>query len=447
MNSRSHLAGPLAGRTLVCLVAACLAALPASAANWSVSRVNHLTLTPPAGVTVAEMSGVTYLGPAVGGRRFLAAQQMHGALLQFDLTLSPAGALTAISNIASIPISLPHDFEGIAYANVARNSVFLSEESDEGGPRVWEVSLATGDSLQTVTSPTVFTANMRPNLGFESLARSPDGTTMWTANEQALTVDGPIATASAGTLVRLLRLDVAGNSVAPAGQFVYEVEPIHGGSAFGSPQSGLSDLVALPDGTLLALERSVAFTSPLYLNRVYEVDFSGATDVSVGGPANGLNGQSFTPVGKDLLWSGPADGGSGQNLEGLTLGPQLANGDWVLIGVVDDGDDFSGNTIVAFTAAANPSADFDADGDADGADFLAWQRGIGTSMGAAHSQGDANRDGAVDGADLDHWRASVSAAAAQTTIPEPASAAMTATAALALLAAAGRRRPAAPVSP
>jgi len=47
-----------------------------------------------------------------------------------------------------------------------------------------------------------------------------------------------------------------------------------------------------------------------------------------------------------------------------------------------------------------PSADFDGDGDVDGADFFAWQRGFGTLLGATRANGDANGDGAVDAEDL-----------------------------------------------
>ncbi len=44
--------------------------------------------------------------------------------------------------------------------------------------------------------------------------------------------------------------------------------------------------------------------------------------------------------------------------------------------------------------------DFDEDGDVDGSDFLAWQRGAGTSSNATAAQGDANSDGAVNSDDL-----------------------------------------------
>jgi cytochrome c len=50
------------------------------------------------------------------------------------------------------------------------------------------------------------------------------------------------------------------------------------------------------------------------------------------------------------------------------------------------------------------SADFDDDGRVDGADFLAWQRGVGINGAASRSDGDANVDGRVDGLDLVVWR-------------------------------------------
>jgi hypothetical protein len=75
--------------------------------------------------------------------------------------------------------------------------------------------------------------------------------------------------------------------------------------------------------------------------------------------------------------------------------------------------------VLAPTASA---ADFDADGDVDGGDFLAWQRGLGISSGAQRGQGDANGDGAVTAADLAAWRAGFPAALARAAVgavPEP----------------------------
>lgn len=402
-------------------------ATSAHAASWSINRVNHALLTPPAGVTVAEMSGVTYLGPVAGAHRFIATEETRGELIQFDLTLTPAGGIDAISGIAVIDIVPTSDFEGIAYTNPERHSVFLAAET---GAHLREVSLATGAELQNGAVPTLFN-NRRGNLGTESLTRSRDGAAMWTANEQALTIDGAVSTPTVGTTVRLLKLNVTGNATSAGPQFAYVVEPIHGASTFGSPQSGLSDLTLMPDGTLLSLERSVAVDTPIYLNRIFEVNPASATDVSVAPFNTGLIGQTYTPVAKTLLWSGAIDASFGQNMEGLTLGPRLANGDWSLIGVVDNGDGSSGNTIVAFTATPVISADFNGDGAVDGADFLQWQRGNGNAIGATHHEGDANRDGAVDDADLQLWKGAFAppAAAASHAIPEPTPALLTAVAA------------------
>jgi hypothetical protein len=63
---------------------------------------------------------------------------------------------------------------------------------------------------------------------------------------------------------------------------------------------------------------------------------------------------------------------------------------------------------VQFSSTA--AGDFDGDGDVDGSDFLAWQRGLGISSGATRTQGDADADGDVDGQDLAAWRGSFGAA-------------------------------------
>src|SRR4051812_15000630 len=138
--------------TLVALIGGANASFAAT--NWNVARVNHMVLTPPGGVTVAEMSGVTYVGPAAGGlHRFIAAEETKGEIVQFDLALNAAGAITSISNVAAIHINPTADMEGVAYTSDARNSVFLSDESF---PSIREINLATGAVMQTVTIPTVF---------------------------------------------------------------------------------------------------------------------------------------------------------------------------------------------------------------------------------------------------------------------------------------------------
>lgn len=87
------------------------------------------------------------------------------------------------------------------------------------------------------------------------------------------------------------------------------------------------------------------------------------------------------------------------------------------------------------------NADFDADGDVDGRDFLTWQRGFGT-VDAILADGDADDDNDVDGDDLVIWQNQyaqpIGPIAATTSVPEPASFTLIG----ALLGMLGLRRPA-----
>lgn len=59
---------------------------------------------------------------------------------------------------------------------------------------------------------------------------------------------------------------------------------------------------------------------------------------------------------------------------------------------------------IVVPAPVTANADFDNDNDVDGSDFLAWQRGFGTTGTATPEQGDANGDTDVDADDLAIWQ-------------------------------------------
>jgi|GEM_PF-1640073 len=401
------------------------------AVKWTISSPNSIALnTSGVGFAVSEMSGVTYLGPSpvAGKHRFLAVQDNGNGLVTFDAAFNLSGNIVSAEALNNQLLNVTKDFEGIVQVG---DSIFLSEEN---GPGVRKYNSAAGNELLNVSIPSVFTMNRVNNRGFESLAYDQGGTRLWTANEEALSIDGSLATSIAGTTVRLLELGINNSSITAGSQFVYEVEPIHGSDADDSARSGLSELVSLPDGTLIGLERSAAVAFPAFNSKVFEINFSGATDVSEALFDTGLIGETYTAVGKELLWSGAAGGGFGQNLEGLTVGPRLPNGDWILLGVVDDGDSLSNNTIVALQASplspiaqAPDSGDFDQDADIDGADFLAWQRGFGVTTLAGVAHGDGNHSGTVTSEDLTIWQSqygsAVSSASLQS-VHEPTSLAL-----------------------
>jgi Esterase-like activity of phytase len=414
MPALTRLTVPALVGLLMCFT---LLTAPPVNAGWTVTPRNSKSLSPGSVTDIAELSGVAYLGPTADGlERFVAVQDDGKQMVIFDVAVSANGSLLSATAVRAVPLIFQKlDSEGIAYTGGARNTVFISEE---GAPGIHEFDLATGDHLQTLAIPTVF-AKRRNNRGFESLTRSVDGRTMWTGNEEALTVDGPASNQTHGTVVRLMRLDDDGKTVTNGPQFAYQVDPVHGAIP---DRSGLSDLVLLPDDSLLALERSKAdATIPIIQNRIYLVDLAGATDVSAEPFASGLAGQTYTPATKTSLWSGSVTSFVGANLEGLALGPRLANGNWLLLGVVDNGG--SGRSpIVAFDLSltgCSLEGDFNCDGLVNESDYKLWRRLFG-SMLAATADGSSSGNGIVDAADYTVWRKNIDTLVGSSTAVDPA---------------------------
>jgi hypothetical protein len=268
--------------------------------------------------------------------------------------------------------------------------------------------------MQTLPLPAVY-ANRRANFGLESLTwRRPPaaaaglaGGALFTANEEALSSDGAISSQAAGTDVRVQRFASSSFLFSPNLQHAHLTEPWHG-SSITSARSGVSDMLALPDGRIILLERALAFNlMGFFQARLYELDFTaggGATDVSA---LSSLVGQTFTRIGKRLLWSGDA-----ANLEGLALGPKLPNGSYALLGVVDDGDPISNNTLVSWelSGIVTPCpGDFDWSGATNPDDLFAFLDAWFTENGSIGQElpADADANGRVDVDDLfrflDDW--------------------------------------------
>ena len=99
----------------------------------------------------------------------------------------------------------------------------------------------------------------------------------------------------------------------------------------GEPLAGLVALVPLGGGRLLALERAAGPGLPPFESRITLIDTAAGRDISEreGGLANRPDDHLPTiRLWKDAL---------GCNLEGLCLGPQLADGCRALVGVADNG--------------------------------------------------------------------------------------------------------------
>lgn len=353
------------------LLFVCASAVSCSSAAWTVAPRNTLAIDTSAVSGVSELSGAVYRGPIGGVHEILAVQDSGNQFIALSFNLATNGSLISAVATAKRSLSPGFDFEGIALGPAG--SVLIAEEST---PAVRRYDLATGAATALLSMPVVYSSS-RSNFAFESLTRVPSSSIYWTANEAALTVDGALANTSQGTMVRLQQFSYDGTGALVFGpQYAYPVDPIHVGTTTDSnTRSGLVDLVALPDSSLLALERSLGLGLPPYESRIYHINLNGASDVSQVPFHTGLIGQSYTPVTKTLLWEGQVGGAFGQNMEGLALGPQLAGGDWTLLGVVDNGGSGS-NTLASFVLSPTVTGDFNGDGRADAGDYVVWRRNL-----------------------------------------------------------------------
>ena len=217
--------------------------------------------------------------------------------------------------------------------------------SDEYGPSLYEFD-RTGQFIRAFTTPaglvprngttsvanfasdTGNTAGKRTNRGFEGLAISADGAFAYAMLQSATLNEG----GGNGIYNRIVKFDVTtGNAVA---QYAYAMERADQGQ-------GISALVSLGNDKFLVLERNNRGIGPGATlatadKVVFQIDLAGALDVSnVALPTSGVftgavkKGAKVMDLAANTL---PALGNkSPEKWEGLAVGPQLTNGNYVML--------------------------------------------------------------------------------------------------------------------
>ncbi len=315
------------------------------------------SLTEIDGTVLGGLSGISY-DPLTGLYRAVSDDRVGARFYELSIDLSggrlEAGDVSVLEAVTLTSGGAPLDFlapdlEGLALG--AGDTLYLASERDFlGNPAIYRAGLD-GTLLGTLGVDPKFLPNaagtngVRNNLGFESLTITPDRRTLFAATESALIQDGAPASLELGSAARILRNDL--ETGLPSAEYVYAVDPIATApdpeDAFAD--SGLVELIAVDNqGTLLALERSFStggegrgFSGKLFLVRT-----QGATDVS-GQPAIATaedDGELSINVDavaqKELLLDLGDLGIAVDNIEGMTLGPKLADGRQSLILVSDD---------------------------------------------------------------------------------------------------------------
>jgi hypothetical protein len=221
--------------------------------------------------------------------------------------------------------------------------------SDEYGPRV-DLFDMVGKRVQKLKVPGKFEIDFpsadpdaeardnsngrQPNGGFEGLAISPDGKMLYAILQKPLLQDGVIEDGKViGQLNRIMRIDLSSGDTA---EFVYPLESL---------KTGISEILCVDERRALVLERDSGAGGKAHVKRLTLIDFEGATDVS---EIKSLPSRQeelppeIRPVTKrpflDLLE--PRFGISGEHapakFEGLTFGPDLADGRKSLLVAVDN---------------------------------------------------------------------------------------------------------------
>jgi len=256
-------------------------------------------------------------------------------------------------------LGLAFDPEGLVV--LPRTGTFLV--SDEYGPSVYEFArdgsfirafavpanvlpkAGSAVDYNATPPPGNLTSGREGNRGLEGLAVSPDGRFAYAMLQNGTITDGTAgASFQRSMYTRILQYDTTtGNVVA---QYAYRLD---GAGAAPSQGRGISAIVALDDTRFMVIERNnrgMGVNSDLNAadKKVYIIDITGATDVS----AINFNGSTLPggviPVSKSAspLLNLAANtlselaGRSPEKWEGLSVGPQLSDGSYLLLAGTDN---------------------------------------------------------------------------------------------------------------
>jgi len=179
------------------------------------------------------------------------------------------------------------------------------------------------------------TRGVRDNLGFEGIAVSPDGSRLFVAAENALIQDGPAADLERGSPTRLLVVELP--SGRPVAEHLYEVGPVpdnpRPATAFRT--NGISEVLALDNHRLLVVERSFSAGVGNRV-RIYLVDLEGAANIRDIDSIRDAENPQPKPVTKVLVADLSDLGIKPDNIEGMALGPELADGRRLLVLISDN---------------------------------------------------------------------------------------------------------------
>lgn len=303
-------------RYLLNLLFTCLAALPASAQlQVTLLPQRHFPKTIPAG----DYSGIAWLG---GDHYAVVSDKADSdGFFLFEIKVDKeTGEITSARNLGFKSSGQPaRDEEGIAYDSL-RQRIWISGEGDNQIREYTTDGRLTG---RTVPQPPIY-AHLTGNEGLEALSYEAVTRTLWTCNETM-----PVTITAFDDSLQTVR------------QYDYTLDKPEGDAEKARNYAhGIGTLLALPDGTLLILEREFfvpnakigAWVNCKLYHYTPQTNDKTASDKQSGE--------------KELLASWRTTltlfGRSLANYEGMCLGPELNDGSRVLLFVADSQHQYAG---------------------------------------------------------------------------------------------------------
>jgi hypothetical protein len=240
------------------------------------------------------------------------------------------------------------DPESLRFDKITGNFLWASEGAIKEGisPAVFEIDVK-GQPIKTFKTPKMFqVTNLkkhgpRKNGTFEGLSMSYDTNYFWVGMELPLKEDGKKPELKPrNSPVRISKINR--NTGGLAYQFVYQLDAIPRDSKPSGKfmVNGLPEILEIGNNTFLFIERAYASGHKDGGNtvKIFLVDASNATDVS---KIKSLKKAQYIPSKKSLLFDfesirSKLTNGIVDNIEGITFGKTLSNGNKTLVVVSDN---------------------------------------------------------------------------------------------------------------
>lgn len=240
------------------------------------------------------------------------------------------------------------DFEGITFIG---NNIYISSEGDMNrvpqlNPELM-VFNKNGEYQKSIPLPEKFLLNpekpdsrgVRNNLSIEVLAATPDGKTFVVGNEEALLQDSSISTPTFASKTRL----VFYQNNSPVAEYAYELDKVQAEPVAGlvAGETGIVDITLINDKEFYSMERSYLPLAKKNIIKIFKCKINESTTNTLA--MESLKNQKLVSVEKtlllhldDIIPKLSKEFPSLDNIEGITFGPKLSNGNSSLILVSDN---------------------------------------------------------------------------------------------------------------